>query len=53
MQSLECLKLDSLQVFQEIEGYGAYEQRRRHKVDKQMAGGAQQNLEEGVARKVA
>ena len=42
-----------LQVFQELEGYDVYEQRRRKKVDKQMAGGAAHNLNEGLSRQVA
>lgn len=44
------LNVINLQVFQELEGYTAYEERRRNKVNKQMAGGAVSNFDEGVAR---
>ena len=40
------------QVFEETDGFLEFERRRRSKVDKQMAGGATQNLEEGVDRKL-
>jgi len=42
-----------MQEFEETDGFLDFESRRRSKVDKQMSGGATQNLEEGVDRKLA
>ncbi len=47
------ISADCWQEFEETDGYQEFEKRRRSKVNKQMSGGAAQNLEEGIDRKLA